>query len=68
MIRCGSARESKLRARESFCRVAANVSSMIIVSKRDDASCARRHAGHILNAGKSQPPHEMAIPFKRCSL
>jgi hypothetical protein len=60
--------------RESFFRMAttvsmaANVSSAIIASRPDDASCALGRAGHNLNTGKSQPPREMAIPFKRCSL
>jgi hypothetical protein len=48
--------------------MAAIVSSAIIARKRDDAACLWSHAGRNLNAGKSQPPHEMAIPFKRCSL
>jgi hypothetical protein len=53
---------------ESFCRMAATVSSAVIASTLSDASCACGHAGHNLTAGISQPPRQMAIPFKRCSL
>jgi hypothetical protein len=53
---------------ESFCRMAAFVSSTVIASRLHGASCACGHAGHNLNTGISQPPRQMAIPFKRCSL
>jgi hypothetical protein len=48
--------------------MAATVSSAVIASRLHDASCACGHAGHNLTAGISQPPRQMAIPFKRCSL
>jgi hypothetical protein len=45
---------------ESFCRMAATVSSVVIASSRDDASCASGHARHNPNPGISQPPRQIA--------
>jgi hypothetical protein len=68
MIAREPAREQKAFVARIFFRMAATVSSAVIASTLYDASCACGHAGHNLTAGISQPPRQMAIPFKRCSL
>jgi hypothetical protein len=66
MIATDRRASKKSLSRESFCWMAAIVSSAVIASRHDDASCAPGHAKHNPNPGISQPPRQIAqAPHQR---
>jgi len=69
MIAADRMRESKLFAMRIFPENGGKCQQQHDHRKPASAPpCASGHRGRSLSAGKSQPPREMAIPFKRCSL